>query len=223
MAPRKVFERELENLRQEVIQMGSATEELVKQTIEAIIHNDKHLAKSVILKDDEIDAIEIEIEKKCVSLIAHQQPIASDLRLIMSILKMVTDLERIADHCEDICNYSLKIEDKVWDHENAYQRHIEKMGLNVQKMLKQTLDSFVQKDVAKIKLICEYDDKIDSEFARIWNEIISEMVERKEFISDGADYIMIIKYFERIADHTTNIAEWLIYNITGEYAKEALE
>lgn len=220
MALRKAFEKELEGLKQDVTQMASFIEELVKDTIQAITQSDKKLAKEVIEKDDIVDRLEIEIEKKCVNLIAHQQPIASDLRLVMSTLKMVSDLERIGDQCEDICNYSLKLEDKVWNHENAYQRHIEKMALGVQKMLKDTIDSFVQRDVEKIKLICEYDDKIDFEFARIWNEIINEMVERKEFIKDGAEYIMIIKYLERIADHTTNIAEWLIYSITGMYAKE---
>lgn len=218
MSPRKVFTMELDDLRKEVIKMGTKIEELVGQTIEAIIHNDKDLARKIIKEDDVIDAMEIEIEKKCIALITRQQPIAKDLRFVMSILKMVTDMERIGDHCEDICEYSLKI-DSVWKEENAYHRHITKMGVNVQNMLKGTIDSFVQGDVEKIKAICDYDDNIDLAFTKIWGEILEAMNQDKAFIKEGADYMMIIKYFERIADHTTNIAEWLIYNITGEYAE----
>lgn len=217
MAPRKMFEQELESLRQEIIHMGAEVEALVKQTIEAITRRDKVLASQVIQKDDYIDNLEVEIEKRCVALIAHQQPLAKDLRLIMSILKIVTDMERIADQCEDICVYSLQLQDESWSHEEAYKRHIEKMAIEVQGMLKRAIDGFVQKDVEKMREICKYDDKIDTEFKRIWQEIIEEMSRNPEFIPKGADYIMIIKYFERIGDHTTNIAEWLIYNVTGEY------
>lgn len=217
MAPRQLFAQELENLRQEIIQMGAQVEELVRQTIIAITTRDKELAKQVIAKDDYIDQLEVEIEKKCVSIIAHQQPIAKDLRLIMSILKIVTDIERIADQCEDICKYSLQLQDDSWSAEEAYKKNIENMATDVQGMLKRAIDGFVQKDVEKMRNICKYDDKIDADFKRIWEEIVEEMKRNRDFIPNGADYIMIIKYFERIADHTTNIAEWLIYNVTGEY------
>lgn len=216
MAPRKVFAQELESLRQDIIQMGAEVEELVKQTIIAITTRDKELAKKVIAKDDYIDQVEVEIERRCVTLIAHQQPLARDLRLIMSILKIVTDMERIADQCEDICMYSLQLQDESWSHEESYKRHIENMAIDVQGMLKRAIDGFVEKDVVKMREICKYDDKIDADFKRIWQEIVEEMGRNKEFIPKGADYLMIIKYFERIADHTTNIAEWLIYNVTGD-------
>lgn len=219
MSPRRVFERELDDLRLDVIKMGSEVERLVGETIEAITQKDKVLAKKVIDEDDKIDAMEIEIEKKCLSLITHQQPIARDLRFIMSILKSVTDMERIADHCEDICMYSLKLEDGMWSKEVAYKRHIERMAKDVRGMLAKTLDSFVQKDTEQIRAICRYDDKIDEEFTKIFKEIVLEMGHDSEFVESGANYIMIIKYLERIADHTTNIAEWLIYNLTGEYSK----
>lgn len=217
MTPRKVFATELESLRQDVIHMGTEIENLIEQTIEVFTTNNQELAKKVIAKDDDIDQMEIMIEKKCVLLIAQQQPMASDLRLILSILKIVTDMERIGDHCEDICTYHLQMQDKVWDANNGYQRHIERMARNVRKMLKDTMDSFTQKDTQQIEAICKYDDAIDLEFSKIWIELVEEMGNRKEFIQDGADYIMIIKYLERIADHTTNIAEWLYYHITGKH------
>lgn len=219
MSPRRVFEKELEDLRLDVIKMGSEVERLVGETIEAVTERNKELAKKVIETDDKIDAMEIEIEKKCISLITHQQPIARDLRFIMSILKSVTDMERIGDHCEDICTYSLKLEDGIWSKEIAYKRHIERMAKNVRDMLAKALDSFVQRDVEQIKAICAFDDQIDAEFTRIFKEIVLEMSHNPEFAESGAGYIMIIKYLERIADHTTNIAEWLIFNLTGEYSK----
>jgi phosphate transport system protein len=217
MTPRKVFAAELETLRQDVIQMGSEIENLIEQTIEVFTTNNQELAHAVIKKDDLIDEMEMAIEKKCIMLIAQQQPMAGDLRLIFSILKIVTDMERIGDHCEDICNYYLKVQNKVWDTDKGYQRHIERMAKNVRKMLKDTMDSFTQKNIEQIESICKYDDAIDSEFGKIWVELTEEMGQRKEFIQDGADYIMIIKYLERIADHTTNIAEWLYYHITGNH------
>ena len=219
MSPRRVFEKELEELRLDVIKMGSEVERLVGEAIEAVTTQNKELAQKIIDNDDKIDAMEIEIEKKCISLIAHQQPIARDLRLIMCILKSVTDMERIGDHCEDICTHSLRLEDGTWDKEIAYKRHIERMAQNVRKMLIKTLDSYVQKDADQIREICSYDDQIDEEFTKIFKEIVLEMSNKQEFAPSGAAYLMIIKYLERIADHTTNIAEWLIYNLTGEYSK----
>ena len=217
MAPRKAFEDKLEELRMDILQMGSKIEVMFSKTLEAVINQDEVLAKEVMLADEEIDELEVAIEHKCITLINHQQPTARDLRLIISILKIATDMERIADHCEDICAYSRKIHDVEWRQE-AYQRHIEKMANNVQIMFKTTLDSFMQKDVEKIKEICHYDDKIDEAFDRNWKEIIEQMQDREDFIKTGARYIMIIKYLERIADHTTNIAESLVYHLTGEYA-----
>ncbi|MGL4800407.1 MAG: phosphate signaling complex protein PhoU [Cellulosilyticaceae bacterium] len=220
MAPRKVFEQGLLELRQDIITMGTELEVAVGKTIQAIINGDPALAEEVRQGDDKFDLREVEIEKKCVALIMHQQPIAHDLRFIMSILKIVTDMERIADQCEDICTYSLQLQDGEWSKEVAYKRHIERMATDVQQMINMTIDSFVQKDVEKLRMICQFDDKIDAEFKRIWHELVDEMNKSTDFARQGAEYIMIIKYFERIADHTTNIAEWLIYNLTGEYAKK---
>ena len=218
MAPRKVFEQGLEALRQDMITLGTALEETLEKTIYAISHGDKELAKEVMANDDYFDLEEVAIEKKCISLIMHQQPIAHDLRFVMSILKIVTDMERIADQCEDICRYVVQLEEGKWSSAVSYKRHIEKMARDVKEMLHQTMESFIQKDHLKLKHICQEDDKIDANFTRIWQELIVEMNTHTDFAKCGAEYIMIIKYLERIADHTTNIAEWFIYNLTGEYA-----
>ncbi|MGL4363421.1 MAG: phosphate signaling complex protein PhoU [Cellulosilyticaceae bacterium] len=222
MAARIVFESELENLRNEVIHMGEALEKTISKTIKAIVEQEHVLAKEVMENDDFFDLLEVELEKKCISIILHQQPMARDLRLIMSILKTVTDMERIADQCEDICRYTLKIKDGEWSNDVNYKRHIERMATNILEMLKKTLDSFIQKDVAKLHSICMYDDEVDAAFKKIWHELVEEMNKSSEFAKNGAQYIMVIKYFERIADHITNIAEWFIYNITGEYVKDTI-
>lgn len=219
MAPRKAFEQGLWEIREDTIKMGTSLELVVGKTIQAIINRDHALAKEVMANDDYFDLQEVEIEKKCVALIMHQQPIAHDLRFIMSILKIVTDMERIADQCEDICKYNVQLDDGEWTKEVAYKRHIERMATDVQYMLNMTIDSFVQRDVNKLRQICQYDDKVDENFAKIWRELVEEMNKSSDFAQRGAEYIMIIKYLERIADHVTNIAEWLIYNLTGQYAK----
>lgn len=218
--PRKAFEEELEQLRQEVIDMGGEVEGLLKEAIQAIVSRDSELAKAVIKKDDVIDHMELTIQKKCIKLLTHQQPLAKDLRFITAVLKLITDFERIADHCEDICQYSLKLDEVKWTHEEAYKRHIERMANDVLGMLSMVVDTFVKQDISMLYQTCAQDDVIDNEFDRIWAEIIDKMQEEPTFIPKGAHYIMMIKYLERMADHVTNVAEWLIYNITGHYTNE---
>ncbi len=218
MTPRKVYEDQLKKLNNKIMEMGKGAEELIDKTIQAIISHDDNLAKSIIEKDDLIDNMQLEIEKECAMLIAHQQPIASDLRFVLSVVKIVTDLERIADQCCDICEYSIRLNDGTWSRDVNYKRHIENMALGARDMLAEVLNAFISKDMEAIKATCKEDDKIDSIFLKVWEEITAEMIANKDFIQNGVHYIMIIKYLERIADHITNIAEWIIYSSTGEYA-----
>lgn len=217
MTPRRVYEDKLKGLNESIMKMGQQAEELIDKTIQAITSHDDNLAKSIIEQDDIIDNMQIEIEKECALLIAHQQPVAGDLRFVLSVVKIVTDLERIADQCCDICKYSIRLNDGTWSREVNYKRHIEKMALGAKAMLGEVLNAFISKDLEAIKRTCKDDDKIDSIFLKIWEEITAEMIANKDFIQNGVHYIMIIKYLERIADHITNIAEWILYSSTGEY------
>ncbi|PHV70334.1 phosphate transport system regulatory protein PhoU [Sporanaerobium hydrogeniformans] len=214
---RKQYEKNLKELNQNIVKMGQITERLIDQTIKAITQNNQELAKKTIAEDDIIDAMQLEIEKECALLIALQQPVAGDLRFIISTIKMITDIERIADQCSDICQYILKMEEGSWKQQVSYQRHIEKMALSTKKMLEQTLTSYVTGDQDLVKEVLKSDDEIDENFKKIWKEIKAEMQARPEFIETGMQYIMIIKYLERIADHITNIAEWILYSNTGQY------
>ena len=217
MTPRKLYEDKLKKLNEDILEMGQFAEDLIEKTIQAIIHNDHELAKSVIDKDDIVDNMQLEIEKECALLIAHEQPVASDLRFVISVVKIVTDLERIADQCCDICKYTIWINDGSWNREVDYKRHIEAMALSAKEMIGKALNAFISKDIELIKETCKEDDKVDSIFYKVWKEITDEMESHKDFIQNGVHYIMIIKYLERIADHITNIAEWILYSSTGEY------
>ena len=217
MSNRKLYEQQLHQLNTSLIEMAQSAEKLINQTITVLKTGDDELAKLTIKQDDIVDLQQLEIEKQCALLIAHQQPIASDLRFIISVIKIITDIERIADQCSDICQYSLKLSNKAL-HENInYERHIERMAIAARDMLKHAIESFINKDTEAIKTICKLDDKIDQAFWKIWQEIIEEMKGDNQFIENGIQYIMIIKYLERIADHITNIAEWTYYSLTGKY------
>ncbi len=217
MTLRKRYEEKLRLLNDKIIEMGHIINRLIEQTIEAITLDDKDLAQKTILEDDIIDNLQLEIERECALLIALQQPVASDLRFIISAIKIITDIERIADQCSDICQYSLKMKDGSWKEEVNYQRHIEKMALSTKKMLEQTLTSYTLQDHELAREVLRSDDQIDASFLKIWEEIKGEMITRPEFIETGMQYLMVIKYLERIADHITNIAEWMLYSHTGEY------
>lgn len=217
MTPRKLYEDQLTKLNNQIMAMGKEAEDFIDKTIQVIINNDHELAKNIIKKDDIIDNMQIEIEKECALLIAHQQPVAGDLRFVISVVKMVTDIERIADQCCDICEYTLHLNDGTWSHDVNYKRHIEKMALGAKDMLSNVLTAYLTKDLEVIKAADQEDDKIDSIFVQVWKEITAEMMANKDFVHNGVHYIMIIKYLERIADHITNLAEWILYSNTGEY------
>ncbi|ONI38935.1 phosphate transport system regulatory protein PhoU [Candidatus Epulonipiscium fishelsonii] len=216
---RIVFEQELTKLNNTVINMGADLEILIKQMIEVIIQDNEDIAPEIINNDIHFDLLELEIEQSCVKLIMTQQPLAKDLRKIISSFKIVTDMERIADQCRDICMYAIHLKDGEWSRDIAYKRNIEKMARRVENMLKNTMDSFINEDIEKLQAVRDYDDKIDDNFEKIWNELVQEMKSNISFTKKGAKYIMIIKYLERIADHITNIAEWFIYDLTGQYIK----
>ncbi len=217
MTNRKLYDEKLSALNRSLIEMEKVVEELIEQTIDALITGDEGLARTTIKQDDIIDFKQLYIEKECARLIAQEQPIASDLHFILSVVKIVTDIERIADQCSDICQYSIKLQDKTWSSQINYQRHIERMAVMTKEMLTKALDSLVEKNVETIREICRSDDQIDDCFRKVWQELSEEMTRDSQFIQSGMHYIMIIKYLERIADHTTNIAEWIYYSLTGDY------
>lgn len=214
---RSRFDKELDLLNNELIEMGSLVERSIENVAQALVNMDIQLAKTVIEADTEIDNMENSIEARCLRLILQQHPVARDLRLISSILKMITDLERIGDQAQDIgeiISYLAKenpIKDLV---------HLPKMAKATTKMVRESIDAFVKKDIELANQVIEYDDVVDGLFVTIKDELISLIRDNASNGEQSIDLLMIAKYFERIGDHAQNIAEWVVFSITGEHAGE---
>ena len=210
---RQVFIQELEELNNNVIKMGSIVEESMNDMILALKNVDGELGKKIILRDDEIDFLEQHIERECINIIAKQQPIATDLRKVTSIMKIITDIERMADHCADISEYIIYLNKKP---KIKAPDNLDKMVMAMKKMVVDTIDSFVNGDMKKAENVIASDDEVDEYFRIILGDLINMMEKDKDVIPQCVDYLMIIKYLERMADHATNIAEWITFIITGE-------
>nr|WP_317359254.1 phosphate signaling complex protein PhoU [uncultured Tyzzerella sp.] len=214
MTGRLGFQNEIDKLNIELIKMGALIEEAIENVIIAFKKQDKDLAKDIIKKDKEIDNMEKAIESHCLSLILRQQPVAKDLRIVSTALKMVTDMERIGDHAADIASIILKIDG---DHVFEIVENIPEMASLAKKMVKGSIEAFVKGDTELTKKIIEIDDQVDSLFTKVKSEVI-DIIKKSNDLSDMCiDFLMIAKYFERIGDHAENICEWVEFNETGEY------
>lgn len=214
---RSRFDNELEILNNELIEMGSRVERAIEDVTKALINKDKELAKKVKTSDHEINSMEKNIEDRCLRLLLQQQPVAGDLRLISSILKMITDLERIGDQAQDISEITLFIIEQDYIKDLIDLPEMAKITIG---MVKNSINAFISKDLELAKKVIAEDDKVDNLFYTIKDELI-ELI-RKD-INNGhqaIDFLMIAKYFERIGDHAENIAEWVIFSITGEHIDE---
>jgi phosphate transport system protein len=208
---RERFDEQLSYLHREMIEMGAQCEEVISLAIDALVHNDEALIEKVFALEKEIDKKEREIESICLRLLLQQQPVASDLREISAALKMISDMERIGDQAAEIAEITKLIGGGV----NISEAHIKAMAKDAAKMVTDSIDSFVKLDLALARSVIVYDDVVDRWFDRIKNELIIETAEKKD-IGDYFDLLMVAKYLERIADHATNIAEWVEFSITGE-------
>lgn len=214
MSIRMHFDEELKVLNDNILLMSTMAEEMLANSITSLKNKDVDLADNVITSDDEVDMKEIEIQDFCIKLIAKQHPLARDLRLIAAALKIITDLERIADHAVDIAKTAKRI------HNETYIKpliDIPRMAELVILMLKDSIDAYVTEDIAFAHIITKRDDEIDALFKQVYMELLSYMLEDPKRISQATHFIFVARYLERIADHTTNICESIIYLVTGEY------
>lgn len=211
---RNQFDRELDILNNELIRMGSLIETVIEDAISSLVNKDSELAKSVSLKEEEVNAMEKSIESRCLQLLLRQQPVAGDLRLISSILKIITDLERIGDQAEDIAEISLLLMDEKLIKELT---HIPQMGTAVIKMLNDSIDAFVNKNEEAAYEVIAFDDVVDDLFDVVKDELISYVNHDIDNGEQAINLIMIAKYLERIGDHAQNIAEWVLFAITGKH------
>lgn len=212
---RNRFDEQLSQLNTELITMGALCEEAISGAAKYLIDNDSALKEKVIDTDKQIDRKERDIENLCLRLILHQQPVATDLRLISAALKMISDMERIGDQASDIAEI-VKFVNKTNLRENI---HIGDMARATIKMVTDSIDSFVKRDMDIAQSVILHDDTVDNLFLKIKGELISAIKDGTGDAEALIDLLMIAKYFERIGDHAENIAEWVIYSITGKHAE----
>ncbi len=213
---RNEFQNRLCELHKEIMKMNTTIEKTMDMLIEGMEKRDRAILDEVIERDNIVDNLEADIEKMCISLILREQPVAFDLRNVTSILKIITDLERIADHCTDIAKYLIEIIDSS-DKYLFDTKDISNMSFIVKEMITSTTECYIKSDEIKARDISLSDDKVDAYFTDIVTSIESVMERDSSKIFQGIRFLYIVKYLERIADHSTNICEWIIYRVTGEH------
>lgn len=209
---RNRFDEQLELLNVELIRMGALCEDAISYACRVLM-GETNLAEQVYSLDKEIDQKERDIENQCMRLLLQQQPVAKDLRLVSSALKMISDMERIGDMASDIADISTYIRGK----EVESNLHIRDMAEATIKMVTESIDSFVKKDLEIAKNVILYDDVVDDLFRKVKEELIGVITTDSSEGEFCIDMLMVAKYFERIGDHATNIAEWVEFSITGAH------
>lgn len=212
MTIRMNFEHELEMLKLNLEEMGGRVELIFDKLYEGIDKQDEELIKNIIKNDRTINDMEKNIEAKCLSLITKQQPMANDLRMISASLKVVTDLERIADHAADIAELALRLlNEPIWN----YSVSLKPMMESTRKMVHNAVDAFVNRDEQAAKAVIDYDDVIDDYFNHVKYDVVNLLKQEDKNPDNYIDILMIAKYLERAGDHGVNIGDWEIFQETG--------
>jgi len=211
---RNKFDEQISVLNEMLVEMGAMIEKAISLATFSLVEQDVGKARQAIALDDDIDQMEKDIEALCLRLLLHQQPVARDLRLISAALKMITDMERIGDQAADISEITAYLSEKPHGRKPEL---IPKMAEATTKMVTESIDAFVRKDLALARSVIEYDDVVDDLFGKVKSVLIDIIREDSSNGGQAIDLIMIAKYFERIGDHATNIAEWVVFSITGRH------
>ncbi len=218
--PRSRFDHQLETLNTELITMGALVETTIASAAKALMEGDRTQAKRIAQNDSQIDGMEKSIESLCLKLLLQQQPVARDLRLISAALKMITDMERIGDQAADISELTLLLGDIKTP---TVMDSIGDMARATIRMVSSGIDAFVKKDLDLARKVIDMDDEVDDLFVRVKEELIDLIRQNGPFCEQAIDLIMVAKYFERIGDHSVNIAEWVVFSITGEHRSSGEE
>ncbi len=210
------FQQQLETLNVELTQMGALCEEAISAGIKALLEGDADMAQRAIACEREIDEAERTIEALCMKLLLQQQPVARDLRAISSALKMISDMERIGDQAADIAELAAHLDASAL----PGHVHIGDMTRAAVKMVTDSVDSFVKKDLNMAQGVIQYDDIVDGAFLSVREELIALIRSDSTAAAQALDLLMVAKYLERIGDHAVNVAQWVIYSITGDYGNK---
>lgn len=213
------FEEELNALKEKILKMGALVETQIANSIKCLVETDLTLARQTIQNDHLVNAMDVAIDEECIRLLALYQPTARDLRFVTTAMKITTDLERMSDLSEDICERAIEL-----SQEPLLKPYIDlpRMAEAAQKMVRETLDAFVNKDAILARKVCADDAFIDDLTAQIFRELLSYMIEDSSSISRAIRISFVSKYIERIGDHATNIAEMVVYLVEGKIIRHTV-
>jgi phosphate transport system protein len=206
------YEQELGHLREQLLVMGSRDEEIIGGSMRALMERDASLAERMIESDRTIDRLEVELDGQCMQILARRQPVASDLRFITLVLKVVTDLERMGDLAVNISERVLELTGEV-----PLKPYVDlpRMAIEAQSMLRDALDAFVAKDVERARQVIDRDQMVDDLYGQVFRELLTYMMENSKNVYRATRLQSIAKYLERIGDHATNLAEMVVFMVKG--------
>ena len=214
---RTQFEEELLNLHNQFYEMGMMVSSAVHKSVRSYIKHDKALAQEVIENDIKINDMETRLEKKSFEMIALQQPVTTDLRMIITVMKASSDLERMADHAVSVAKSTIRVKGQTRIPE--IEKEISDMSDYVKKMVDNVLVAYVKTDEKDARTIANMDQRVNDYFNRIYNATIKNMQSDPETVISGTDYLNVASYLERIGDYVTNICEWIVYLATGKISE----
>jgi len=213
MGTRQVFGEELGALHQDILRMGVMVEEALRRAVESLVHKDGELAQAVVAGDAAINRKEQEIEDRCVVLIAREQPVATDLRKLVTSLKVVTQLERMGDHALHVAKGTLRLLPEAYMKPLIDIPRMAEIGIG---MIRDALTACLDNDAEQAREVAQRDQQIDELHTQVMREVFTYMMENTSFISQSISLLFISRFLERIGDHVTNICEWVVYSATGE-------
>ena len=217
MAARPQMDHEMSMITSDLLKMTGLIEEAIRLAIKSLTEKDSELARNIIANDEEIDDLEDAIKDKCLKFLATQQPLAGDLRYMISVMQMVRDLERIGDHCEDIAKYTLRFENEEYMKELI---DIPRMAEMAARMVKNAIDAFVNRDLRLARKVWKADEEVDELFRNIYDELMGMVDQDASRANQSVMFLFIAAHLERIADYATNICEETVFTMEGNYEME---
>lgn len=218
----KQYDAELESVRAKVLEMGGLVEKQIADAMKALVESNPTLAQTVVKKDHQVNALEVQIDEDCSTIIARRQPAAGDLRMILMMIKTITDLERIGDEASKIARFAISIHEanRAWSTKFS---DVKAMSTVTQTMLRMALNAFARSDETKVQEIAQMDEKVDEQYQAAIRQMITFMLEDPRTISMTLEVLFVAKAIERIGDHAKNISEYVVYMVKGKDVRHMID